>query len=195
MGEGLATVFKTPWIWITIGVAALSNITYSGPMDVALPFLVKNELKADVSVLGLFASLSAIGALAGALLLGQFKKLRRRGWLLYGSWAAVGLAVAVIGLPVGVGGVLTMAFIIGACNSILGLVWVNLLQELVPTHLLGRISSIDYLGSYLFLPLGYSVGGWATEGLGAPLLFIIGGLLSCLLVGAGLLHPQIRKLD
>ena len=69
---GLGTVFGTPWLWITIAVAGISNITYAGPMGVALPFLIKDHLHAQVGVLGLFytSSISGRGAdciLAGAI--------------------------------------------------------------------------------------------------------------------------------
>jgi DHA3 family tetracycline resistance protein-like MFS transporter len=193
--EGLGAVFGTPLLWITIGIAAISNITYAGPMEVALPFLIKNDLKAGVGVLGLFTSISSLGAILGAASLGQFTRLKRRGLLLYGAWLLIGLAVAAIGLPVGVPGLLLAGFIIGAFNSVLGIIWTNLLQEKVPGKLLGRVSSIDYLGSYLFLPVGLGLGGWATEWLGASWVFILGGLLSSGLVALGLCHPQIRRLN
>jgi hypothetical protein len=47
----------------------------------------------------------------------------------------------------------------------------------------------------VFLPVGYGVAGWATDLLGAPLIFLIGGALTVALIGLGLLHPAIRNLD
>ncbi|MBZ0300897.1 MAG: MFS transporter, partial [Anaerolineae bacterium] len=98
--EGLGTVTGTPWLWITIAIAGVSNIAYAGPMEVVLPFLIADYHHADVSVLGLFYSAASVGSVIGAVWLGRLAKLRRRGVTLYGAWMIVGLMVALIGLPV-----------------------------------------------------------------------------------------------
>ncbi len=193
--EGLAAVTSSAWLWVTIAVAGLSNIAIAGPMDVALPFLIKDVLQADVGVLGLFYSVSSLGSILAAAWLGRFVRLRRRGLMLYGTWMLIGLFVVAVGLPVGAPGILAASFFIGVCNSIVGLVWTNTLQELVPQRLLGRVTSVDYLGSYILIPPGYAIGGWATEALGPPMVFVAGGIVQAALVALGLLHPQVRNLD
>lgn len=192
--EGLQTVIASPWLWVTIGVAGLSNIAYAGPMEIVLPFLLKDR-GADVSVLGLFYTAASIGSILGALWLGRFARLRHRGLLLYGAWTLIGVMVILIGLPIPIPAILLASLVIGANNTILGLVWTNTLQEFVPRHLLGRVTSVDYLGSFILLPVGYGVGGWAAQLIGAPLVFVFGGLAQSLLIALGLLHPKIRSLD
>jgi MFS family permease len=159
------------------------------------PFLIKDRWHADVSVLGWFYSASSLGAVLAAVWMGRLPRLRRRGLALYGSWMLIGVLVMAFGLPIRVPGILIASLLIGACNSIVGLVWVNTLQEFVPGHLLGRVTSVDYLGSYLLLPVGFAVGGWAADRLGPALVFVIGGALEAALIALGLLHPQIRSLD
>jgi MFS family permease len=193
--EGLGTVFGTPWLWITIAVAGISNITYAAPMGVALPFLVKDHLQADVKALGFFYTFMSLGAMLAAIWLGRYSTIRRRGLKLYGAWMLIGIMVAVIGLPVTIYGVLFAALIIGGANTAVGLLWVNALQDLIPHEMQGRVSSVDYLGSYILEPVGYAVGGWATQLLGPVLIFVIGGLLQSGLIGVGLLHPKVRNLD
>lgn len=193
--EGLNTVLGTPWLWVTIGIAGISNIAYAGPMDVALPFLLGKARGTGVELLGLFYTAASVGSLLAALGLGSLPRLRHRGLILYGVWVMIGLMVISIGLPIPAPAILGASFLIGACNTILGLVWVNTLQETVPHHLLGRVSSVDLLGSFILLPIGYGVGGWAVETLGAPLVFIIGGALETGLILLGLTHPKVRLLD
>ena len=193
--EGLAAVFASPWLWVTIVVAGISNIAYAGPMEVGLPFLIKDYRHAEVGVLGLFYSAAAVGSVLATIWLGRLPKLRRRGWLLYGSWAVIGIMVIMIGLPIPIPGILLASAVIGACNATLGLAWINSLQEMVPRNLLGRVTSVDYLGSYIFLPAGFAFGGWAAERFGAPLVFIFGGALHTLFVLLGLLHPRVRAID
>jgi MFS family permease len=193
--QGLEAVLASPWLWVTILVAGLSNIAYAGPMEVVLPYLIKEHRHASVSVLGFFYSSASLGSILAAIGLGRLPRLRRRGPTLYGAWMLIGVMVIMIGLPIPIPGILLASFIIGACNTTLGLVWVNTLQEYVPRHLLGRVTSVDYLGSFILLPAGYAVGGWAADRAGAPLVFVIGGALQTVLIALGLLHPQVRSLD
>jgi len=69
------------------------------------------------------------------------------------------------------------------------------LQELVPGELLGRVSSIDYLGSFALLPVGFALAGWATDRIGPAAVFVIGGALTTALALSALLHPAIRWMD
>ncbi len=122
---GLGTVFGTPWLWITIAVAGISNVTYAGPMDVALPFLIKDHLHAQVGVLGLFYTSMSLGAVLTAFWLGRYTHIRKRGLKLYGVWMLIGIMVVLIGLPITIPGVLVAAFVIGGANTALGLIWVK----------------------------------------------------------------------
>ncbi len=192
---GLQTVFESPWLWVTIGIAGISNLTYAGPMGVALPFLVQERFHGDVRVLGGFYTCMSVGALLAAAWLGARGNLRRRGLKLYGAWMCIGLLVASMAIPLPPVLLLAAAAGIGMANTLLGLAWVSSLQELVPPDKQGRVSSIDFLGSSLLEPVGFAVGGWALPVLGITWLFAIGGTLQALLIGMGLLHPQVRAVD
>jgi MFS family permease len=193
--EGVTTVFGLPWLWLTIAIFALANITLDGPIAVALPFLVKDVLHADVGALGLLYSMSSFGAIVGAIWLGRFARIRRRGLMTYGAGIVSGLAIAVCGFPISIIGVALAMFVEGACVATFGMIWMNTLQELVPRDRLGRVSSIDLLGSYVLLPIGYGLTGWGTDQIGAAMMFALGGAMGAGLIALGLLHPQVRGLD
>ena len=173
----------------------MSTIFLSGPGDTALPLLVKQRFGDQVGLFGLLTSLSAIGSLSAALLLGHFKRLRRRGLLTYGAWMLASLMLAVMGLPVSAFWVCVAFLVQGIAVTTLGLSWVNTLQEFVPAKLLGRVSSIDLLVSSGLLPVGYGLAGIAADRFGASPIFILGGLISAGVIALGLLHPTIRKVD
>ena len=193
--EGLAAVQAQPWLWVTITLAALGNLTAGGPLAIALPFLIKNTLRADVGLLGLSGSLIALGEVLTSVWLGRYARLRRRGPLAYGALLASGIAVLAYVLPGGRAGLVAGALLFGASMATFGLIWTSTLQELVPGELLGRVSSIDFLGSYALLPVGYALAGWATDAAGAPAVFLIGGIGTIALALLGLAHPEIRRLD
>src|SRR5262249_42277734 len=89
--EGFALVMASPWLWITIAIAGLSNFTLAGPISVALPILVKKHLGADVDTLGMIFSAFSLGSVITAIWLGRQKKIRRRGLLAYLAWIVTGL--------------------------------------------------------------------------------------------------------
>lgn len=193
--QGFGAVLASPWLWITISMAAFANVTLGGPFSVTTPFLIKDHLHADVGALGLVYSIFSIGSVLGAIWLGSRARLQRRGLFTYSVWLVSALMLAGMGILPSLTGVAAAAFICGVGLSMGNLLWINLLQELVPSDLLGRVSSIDHLGSSVFTPIGYGIAGWATDLLGPANVFVLGGLITCLFVVLGMLHPAIRKLD
>jgi MFS family permease len=193
--EGLDAIITVPWIWITIVIFGFLNIMEASPRAVSMPFLIKNDLHADVGLLGIFGSAFSIGYVAGMLILGQFKRLRWRGLSGYLAIMVNGIILVFFGLklpiPVLIGGMVVS----GLCLSVFGLVWTNTLQEMVPHDKLGRVYSIDALGSWVLLPIGFAIAGWATDLVGAPTVFLVGGAGTVLLMLLGLAHPAIRSLD
>lgn len=69
-----------------------------------------------------------------------------------------------------------------------------LMQELVPEQMLGRVMSIDMVGSFLLLPIGLFLIGGLADHFGPAPIFVVGGLLSLVLAGAGLCVKSIRDL-
>jgi MFS family permease len=193
--EGIRVVLAAPWLWLSIAVFALTNITLAGPYSVSLPFLVNDHLGADVQTLGFLYAMFAAGYVLSSVWLGNKAQLRRRGRLVYGGIALGGLGLFVFGLPVGMVGLALAALLNGATLEISGLAWTNALQSLVPAEKLGRVASVDALGSFALLPIGYGLAGWATEWLGAPLVFMLGGGLTTVVVLLAYRHPAVRALD
>jgi DHA3 family tetracycline resistance protein-like MFS transporter len=68
------------------------------------------------------------------------------------------------------------------------------LLEMVPGEMLGRVYSIDALGSFVLLPIGFSLSGWATDLFGAPTVFLVGGFGTMAMALLSLFHPAIRNL-
>ena len=193
--EGFKFVITVPWIWITILVFGFVNITEAGPRAVAMPFLIKRDLGADVELLGLFGSVASLGFVLGMIWLGQYIRLHRRGLLGYLSMIVSGIMLLPFAFALPVPILVAASFIDGVSISVFSLIWTHTLQEMVPAKLLGRVASIDALGSSVLLPIGYSISGWATDAFGATKVFLVGGIGTILLILLGLIHPAIRDLD
>lgn len=193
--DGIRTVMESPWLRTSIVVFALTNITLSGPYSVAMPFLVNDGMRAGVDTLGLVYAIFPLGYIIGGIWLGRRPKIRRRGVTMYiaGIVAAIGLGAFGWMPPLWV--LIAMALMNGAALELAHLIWTNSLQELVPNEKLGRVVSIDNMGSFALMPIGFGLAGWAAENFGAPLVFVVGGVATILMCAAPLFLRAIREFD
>lgn len=193
--DGFNTIFSTPVLWVSIIVFAFANITLAGPYSIAMPFLVQQKLGGDEKMLGFIYSIFPIGYAAASLVMGGFRKIRHRGILLYVCGAIAGIGLGVFGFSLPLYLLVIAALINGAALEIDGLIWANLMQEKVPPEKMGRVSSVDSLGSFVLLPIGYAFTGWLIDAIGVSSVFIAAGVVTALVSLLPLLHPEIRKLD
>ncbi len=193
--QGIVTVLTLPWLWISIVVFSLINVTVMGPYYVAMPFLVSDFMGEDVNRLGLLYSIFPAGYVIGGVWLGRYQKLPRRGVLMYGTLALAALMLCLYGFHLPLWILIVAALINGIALQFGALAWTQLLQEKIPNEQLGRVSSIDSMGSMGLMPVGMALAGWATTSFGPAPVFIAGGALTALSGMAALLHPSIRRLD
>ncbi len=193
--DGFGTIFSTPVLWVAILVFAFTNITLAGPYSIAMPFLVQQELGGDEKMLGFIYAIFPIGYAIASLIMGSFQKIRHRGIVFYvcGAIAGIGLGVFGFGLPLYL--LVIAALLNGAALEIDGLIWTNLMQEKVPPEKMGRVSSVDSLGSFVLLPIGFAFTGWLIDTIGVTSVFIAAGTVTAVISLLPLLHPVIRKLD
>ena len=190
--EGLAFVRRTPWLWATLVAAMFSLLVFVGPMQVLLPFLVKNKLQLGPEALGTIFAVSGIGSVVAAIGLGQWGLPRRRITAMYATWTVGVALLAGYGLMTS----LWHAILVGALSAALfevgQIIWVTLLQTLVPRHLLGRVSSLDWLVSTGLVPVSFALTGPVAGAFGPGPTMIGAGLLGAVLMGALLFVPGVR---
>lgn len=191
--EGFRYVAGSSWLWVTVVLFAFGNIFTAGATVVLLPLLADARF-GGAAALGWLLSGMAGGALVAALVLNRVA-LRRRGWAAYLGVAVAGLGLVGVALaPTVVFGVLATA-IVGASLTVFGVVWETTVQALVSEEVLGRVVSLDMLGSFALLPLGFVVTGSLAQVSGAPPLILVYGGITTGLALTGLLVPAIKQLD
>lgn len=192
MLEGLAFVRRTPWLWATLVAAGFSLLVFVGPVQVLLPFLVKNRLELGAESLGAIFAVSGVGSILAALLMGQLGLPRRHVTVMYAAWA-VGVALfAGYGLMTSLWQGFVVGFGTAALFQVGQIVWVTLLQTQVPRELLGRVSSLDWLGSTGLVPLSYALTGPVAAVLGPQTTMIAAGLVGAAFMGVLLFVPGVR---
>ena len=193
--EGFGVVASTPWLWISILIFSLTNVTLIGPYIVAMPFLVSDFMMADVQRLGLILSIFPIGYVIGGFWFGRYDKLPRRGLLMNLTLALAAIMLGIFGFHLPLWVLIVAAIINGIALQASTLAWTNLLQEKIPNEQLGRVSSIDQLGSTCLMPVGLYVAGVMTHTIGPSPVFLLGGSLTALAGLLAITHPAIRNLD
>ena len=191
---GFDFTFSLPWLWTTILIFAVVNVTFVGPLVVALPLLVRDVLHADARLFGAIGGAVGLGELAGTFVVAH-RPVRRIGVAMY-LWAILtGLGVAGYGLVPAVPAIFVSAFLVGLSLSGFGILWETAVQRNVPGDLLGRVSSVDYLGSTLLTPAGPILFAGLVEAIGPASTFVVGGMVSAALCLFALAIRSIRELE
>ena len=125
--------------------------------------------------------------------------MHQRGIKAYLALIASGLAVIVMGLPLPYTSeaavAITANIVIGFGLGFFNVIWFIVLQQLIPADKLGRVSSIDMMGSLCLTPIGLALGGIVTDAIGPRLVFIGCGVVSTFLPMIALAVRGIRELD
>ena len=98
LAEGWRFVRRRAWLWATFASAAVAYLCFMGPVEVLLPYLVKNDLEGSARDLGMVFAAGGIGSVTCALAMGQRDIPRRSITFIYASWTLATLAVAGYGL-------------------------------------------------------------------------------------------------
>ena len=192
VGEGLAYVRATPWIWATLVSAMLSLLVWIGPQEVLLPFLVKNRLALGPDALGGIFAAGGVGAILMAITIGQLGQPRRRVTAMFASWSIGVLLIAGYGLMTALWQALVLSAIGAALFELGQMIWTTLLQQLVPRELLGRVSSLDWLVSVGLVPISFALTGPVAGAIGAEWTMVAAGTLGAVLMSALLFAPGVR---
>ncbi|MBB6054048.1 MFS transporter [Armatimonas rosea] len=196
LGEGFRTVRRQRWLWVSIVLFALTNITLVAPYCVCMPYLVTQVRHAGVGTLGILYAAFPLGYLLGGLWLGRLPRLRRRGLVMHGAMALAATMLALLGTRLPLPVLLVAALINGVALEANNLAWMGLLQEKIPPEQQGRVFSIDAMGSLALLPLGLALVGWGAVVLGPDKIFLLGGSVTTLLSLFVLVSvPSLRQLD
>ncbi len=192
VGEGFAFVRANPWCWATLLSAMLSLLVFFGPVEVLLPYLLKNRLGLGPDALGLVFAVGGLGSVVAAIAVGQRSVPRRRITTMYAAWTIGTAVIAGYGLMTDLWQPMLIGATSGALFMLGQVVWTSLLQELVPRGLLGRVSSLDWLVSIGLVPLSFALTGPISAWLGPTTTMIGGALIAAVVTGALFFVPGVR---
>ena len=112
--------------------------------------------------------------------------------MLYLTWAVGMLMTAGFAFVSEIWQAAAVAFVAESCITALIVIWYTLLQRLVPSNLLGRVSSLDWMISIAGVPLSFAVVGPAAEAFGVDATLVAAGVLGFLATLAFMFYPGAR---
>lgn len=190
--EGLVFVWSRTWLWGTFLAATLAYLIFLGPSEVLLPYIVKNELGGHAGDLGMVLAAGGVGAVTASLIMAQRGLPARNMTFVYVSWSLATLMVAGYGMARVPWEAMIACFIFNLFESAGLIVWITTKQLLVPSRLLGRVSSVDWFVSIGLMPVSYALAGPVAELLGVRPTLIGAGILGAAVTLAFLFLPGIR---
>jgi DHA3 family tetracycline resistance protein-like MFS transporter len=193
--EGWRFVRERTWLWGTLIAASITLLVFWGPHEVLIPYIVKNDLGGGAAALGLVFAAGGVGSVLAAIAVGQRGLPRRHITFMYVAWTLGGLAIAGYGVASALWQAMAVSFVVGALDTAGLIVWGTMIHRLVPSALLGRVESFDWLVSIALVPVSFAVTGPIAAGLGAQATLVGAGLLGALGTIAFLYLPGMRDLE
>jgi MFS family permease len=195
VAEGFRFVRAHTWLWGTLAAAAFSLLVYMGPMQVLVPFIVKNKLSGGAADIGWVYAAGGVGSVLTAFAIGQAGLPRRHITFMYVGWALA------VGGPFGfalcteIWQALLVSFAQWSGVTMGLVVWMTLLHRLVPGELLGRVTSFDWQMSVALVPVSFALTGWVSDQIGVDATLLWGGGLGVIITLAFLFLPGMRDTE
>lgn len=189
---GLSYIRNTPAV-LAIFALVFAHCSLTMSFDAMLPGFAETDLHSPSGGFTLMTFGVGIGALIGTFVLAMTTGTRR-GPLLLGTAVASGLSPLVMAVAMSLAPAAAGAILMGSSQAMFMALSAVLLQEVVPDEVRGRVMSLYLMsagGIMAVMNLGF---GTLADRTGAPMLFMIPGLLFVVITGFSLLTPQLRRI-
>ncbi len=175
--EGFAFMVRTPWLLATLLFATLLVLSIMGPIEVLIPFLVKERLAGGPQDHAWVLAAYGLGSALGSLVMGSLRMPRRYLTVMNLLWGAGALPLIAMGLATSLWQVILSAAVLGVAFGMGTVIWGTLLQRRVPSELLGRVSSLDFFVSLALMPVSMALAGPLAHWIGITPTFVLAGVL------------------
>jgi MFS family permease len=197
IGEGVRYMVRTRWLLVTLLYFSLLVLAVMGPIEVLLPFAVRDQTGGGAGSFALVLAAFGVGGAVGSMVVASLRLARRYLTVMNVCWGVGSLPLAAIGFVDQLWLLAILTFVVGFTFQAGAVIWGTLLQRRVPPALLGRVSSLDFFVSLALMPISMALAGPVGEQIGIPFAFVIAGLVPTVLAvvvvfGFGLLRDEIE---
>jgi len=184
--DGFAYLIRTKWLLATLLFAIVLVLIIMGPIEVLLPFAVKDQTGGGAGAFALVLAAFGVGGAVGSLAVASLRMPRRYLTIMIVAWGFGCIPLAIIGSTSALWVMVVALFVVGVVFSGAQVLWGTLLQRRVPPAMLGRVSSLDFFVSLALMPVSMAVAGPVGEWIGLGPAFLAAGLLPPLIAVATL---------
>ncbi len=193
IAEGFRYFLVTPWLLATLLFASLMILVMMGPLEVLIPFLIKDRLGGGAGDHALVLAGFGIGGALGSLVMASRRLPRRYLTVMILLWGFGSLPFVAMAYATAVWQIIAAATVLGALFSAPMVIWGTLLQRRVPPHLLGRVSSLDFFVSISLMPVSMALAGPVADLIGLRATFIAAGVLPAVFAVAAILLARLPR--
>jgi len=189
--KGIALVNHDGSLRLIFILAAILNFCMSGTISVGLPYLVKQTFDSPAAY-GAAVSSLALGGLLGTLL-GAFLRRYRRGPVLIGATALVGLCLGAVAIAHSLWILLVLLTTIGGAVSISNIYILSWCQGRIAPEIRGRVMSVLLFATSGLLPISLAISGAIVQH-NLRLMFLVSGTAVLLVASFATLHRAVREI-
>lgn len=180
------------WFLIIAGI----NLFFNGPFIVGIPVLADTRFAEGAAAFGIVISGFGIGSLTGTVLAGVLPKPKASimGTVILLAIASEGVNLALIGFVSNTYLAALLAYLIGAAQGYIVILWITWLQTITPPQMLGRVWSMVMFSSIGMQPISQSLAG-ALLNYNITLVFLVSGSLLTTMCIAGAFNRDVRAMN
>lgn len=190
--EGYRFVRSQTWLWGTLLATAVGLLVFSGPWQALVPFVVLNRLGGPGD-LAIVLSVGGIGAMVSSVLIGSRNLPTRFMTSMFLGMAVGTLMLAGFGLATSTWHAAIASFIMQGLLAVTIISWNTTMHRYVPSNILGRVSSLDWMVSTSLIPLSLAITAPLAHTIGARATLVGAGVFGSIAVLMFLLIPGIRE--
>src|SRR3954466_7359656 len=190
--EGFVYMVRTPWLLATLLFASLMLLVFIGPLEVLVPFAIKDGGGGPTQHAYVLAAFGIGGGGGAGPPAAPPPRLPRRYLTVMNLlWGLGCVPLVVFGLSAALWVMIAAGAVMGATFQAGMVIWGTLLQRRVPPALLGRVSSLDFFVSLSFMPLSMALAGTVSQVIGLTATFLIAGLAPSLMAVVAILAARL----
>lgn len=189
--DGARYMLRTRWLLTTSLFASAMLLVMMGPLEVLVPFAVKDRAGGGPEQHALVLAAFGIGGAVGSMAMASARMPRRYLSTMNVMWGLGCLPLVVFGVATSVVPMVVAGFVAGVLFNAPMVIWGTLLQRRVPPEFLGRVSSLDFFVSLAFMPLSMALAGPVSAAVGLRTTFLVAGLVPLVLAAAAVVLGRL----
>jgi hypothetical protein len=186
--------WNDPVMRVMLFIIAAVDFSFTGPFEVGSAWLADKRFVGGAAALGLMLSALGGGTLAGTVTGGVWRIRKRRGIILLGISAALGVGLALVGVTSNVESAALIICAMGFGSGFINIILISWLQTRTDPLMLGRTMSLILLASQGTVPFSYAIAG-ALVDTQTTLMFITAGFIVLTATCYAASNRVIRAID